>query len=521
MKKIYLYPGQFVIQTEEVEISTILGSCVAVVLFDRQRGVGGMNHFLLPEQPPQEKSSARYGRTATVELVEEMLRSGSKPRDLQAKIYGGGNVLSGVQIGEGIGNRNIQMARDVLNEFRIPILDQNTGGVQSRKIILNSKTFQVDHQFLVGQTIDTSGCKPLEKVESVKVLIVDDSATVRSIFSRIFQKHGIEVVGVAANALEAREMIVKHRPQVLTLDLEMPHMSGVSFLEKLMTHYPLPVVVVSSLSSQGEAAVKCMDYGAIEFVHKPSQYDPKVLSELGLSLVEKVRAASLAKVSSRKKDSSKESKGGARVADVGQIEVIRRSSSQGLRCIVVSGNTGSADSMTKFLAHLPSDSPPVVISNSTVAPFLSGYISSIAKTVRLGLDVAADGQYLQMGHVYFAPTTHHVELVSHGSDIQIKLSRSAMELAQKPSGNILFQSAAREIQGNCVGILLSSFGSDGVKGLESLHSAGAFTMVERPDLAQFPYGPQQCVNLGVVGFAGDPRQFSSIIDQVRSKKVVA
>ena len=295
MKKLYLYPGQWASLKEPGVIKTILGSCVGVALYDYRMKLGGLNHFLLPNLPSGENPSTRYGDIAISTLIEATLGNGASKKFLQAKVYGGANVLDGVQIGVGIGNRNVETAFRLLEENHIPILESDTGGNTGRIIEMNTQTFEVKcrQEGEEGKPVDITGFGHLKAVKNVKVVVVDDSLTVRSIFQKIFRQQGIDVVGTAADPFEAREVIVRTKPDVITLDIEMPKMNGIAFLEKLMKHMPMPVVMVSSLGSQGEAALRALELGAVEFIQKPSQYDPQLLRQLGELLAEKVKAASI------------------------------------------------------------------------------------------------------------------------------------------------------------------------------------------------------------------------------------
>lgn len=146
MKQIYLFPGEWAYSREEAEISTILGSCVAVAIYDYKLQTGGLNHYLLPSPPSHEAPSARYGTIAIPLLIEEMIRDGSKKNCLQAKVYGGASVLNGVTIGDGIGVSNIDIAIQILEMMNIPVIEKNVGGLHGRKIALNTFTFEVFHR---------------------------------------------------------------------------------------------------------------------------------------------------------------------------------------------------------------------------------------------------------------------------------------------------------------------------------------------------------------------------------------
>nr|BFD69062.1 hypothetical protein HAGR004_40840 [Bdellovibrio sp. HAGR004] len=342
----YLFPGKFAAFKEETVISTLLGSCVAVAIYDPTTHIGGLNHYLLPEGMPDERPNARYAVSAIPMLIDECVRLGANRSKLQAKIYGGANVISVSNLGDGIGKRNIEVAEKMLRDMGIPIIEKNVAGESARTIKVNTSNFNVVHNSSkesgnVDKPVDVSGFKPLSIAKTVKVLIVDDSATVRTLFTNIFAKSGLEVVGAAADAYQAREMILNKKPDVMTLDIEMPKMSGVMFLEKIMKHHPIPTVMVSSLASTGDAALKSLELGAVEFVHKPSQFDPAVLKDLAGMLVDKVKAAASVNVLKKIRETP------ALVTDLKNIttDAVKIKKAAELKVIVLGGNAGSATAL--------------------------------------------------------------------------------------------------------------------------------------------------------------------------------
>jgi two-component system chemotaxis response regulator CheB len=497
MNKYYLFPGKLAAFKEETIISTLLGSCVAVALHDPIAKVGGLNHYLLPELGSMDVRNPRYGTAAIEMLIEEMLCLGASLGRIQAKIYGGGNVIAVSALGESIGRRNIEVAERLLRNKGIPILGKNVGGESGRTIKLNTATFEVFHRFnneenSGAESLDISGFKPLLVAKAVKVLIVDDSATVRALFTNIFQKNGLEVVGAAADAYQARELIALKRPDVLTLDIEMPRMSGVMFLEKLMKFQPIPVVMVSSLGSNGDAAMKALELGAVEFVHKPSQFDPLILKDLAGTLVEKVRAAASVNVLKTLKEKPSLFPGEMSAS----AEKVKKKS-QELKVIVMGGNAGSANAVEKILEGLAVDNPPMVVSCSIVANFLESFFQKMKTKTKVNLVAAKDGDWLRMGVVYFIPAGHHGKIVAAANGPQIRIERGAPVASQLPSANVLFKSAALAYASGAYGILLSGFGTDGVDGLTALQDKGGMTVAQHPEDAQFPYGPQKAIELGV------------------------
>lgn len=515
----YLYPGKLAAFSDETVISTLLGSCVAVALHDPVAKVGGLNHYLLPEALPGERSNGRYGEHAIPMLVEECVRLGADRRRLQAKVYGGGNVISVSSIGEGIGRRNIELADQMLRAMNIPIIERNVAGESARTIKLNTMTFHVLHNVSrEGGTketpVDVSGFKPLLVAKGVKVLVVDDSATVRTLFTNIFTKSGLEVVGAAADPYQAREMILQKKPDVLTLDIEMPKMSGVVFLEKLMKHHPVPVVMVSSLQSTGEAALRSLELGAVEFVHKPSQFDPAVLKDLAGMLVDKVKAAASVNILKKIKEAPAPE---VKSTVMASSPVLRKAAE--LKVIVVGGNAGSANALEQFIKGLAADTPPVVVACSTVANFATAYISKLKGLSKVQPVVAKDGDFLRMGHVYLIPAEHHGKVQATGNGPILKLEKGTPVASQLPSADVLFQSAAQSYSKGVYAILLGGFGSDGVQGLTEVQRAGGASIVQHPEEAQFPYGPQKAIELGVADEVLKAEMLSQHLMQYRNQNL--
>ncbi len=514
MKSLFLLPGKYAAFNEPLEIKTVLGSCVSVVLVDRTAKCMGINHYLLTSLPKSEAPTGRYGECAIPLLLQDMEKLGAKIEQMQAHVFGGANVLKDVQIGKEVGQLNIEYAFQTLRTLGIPIVEKNVGGIKSRKVVVNSHDFSVKEVLLnesEAQEIDITGYKKLKQIKKVKVLIVDDSATIRTLFQNIFNKNGLEVVGVAADAYQARELIVSKKPDVITLDIEMPKMNGVVFLEKLMQSMPLPVVMVSSLGNQGEAALKALSLGAVEFMHKPTQFDPQILKQLGEMLVEKVKAAANVKV--RKLESQK-------INEKHAVHVNEKNAFiAGLNIIAVGGNIGSQKSLETLLRSLPADSPPVVISNSTISGFLDAYLKEIQRGISVELRVASDGEILKSGCVYFAPAEIHLKVVDQSSNFIARLRESMPINGQKPSIDVLFSSIAKCANAKAIGILMSGFGRDGVDGLKSLHAAGSQTMVEEPSACDFPYAPQQAISVGVVDYIREAKDFVTTVMQVRNRSV--
>ena len=513
MNKFYLLPGKVYASKEPTEITTILGSCVAIALYDPLTKIGGLNHFLLPGSSEPSHQTARYGVFALAELIQQLKECGASISTLQAKVYGGASVLGDMSQNLDVGKRNIKLATSLLEEMKIPVLDKIVGGDEGCRIVFQTDNFMIQHRYFKDSDVnpDVSGFAKVQAKKKCKVLIVDDSATVRSLFEKIFKKHGLQVVGVASNAFEAREMIVQTKPDVMTLDIEMPMMSGVAFLEKIMKHFPVPTVMVSSLGSQGEAALKALDLGAVEFVHKPSQFDVGDLQKLAEDLVDKVRAAANVQVKKHSFESMPQAPSRNSVSRLAKVGA-------NLSLVAVSGNSGSPKSLEILFANLPSDTPPVVVACSTLTFLMDDFIKDMQrKFPNLSFQKAKDGEILKSGYVYLGPAERHFKVKEVGGRLQCNLIAGHAVNSQIPSGTLLFESAALAAPAKSVGILLSGYGIDGIEGLIQMQAAGCFTMAEDPRQLSFPFAPQAAISQGVVDEIHTADKMHEAILKVRNR----
>ncbi|HYX38180.1 MAG TPA: chemotaxis protein CheB [Oligoflexus sp.] len=518
MNEYFVYPGQLMASREKARIKTILGSCVSVVLWDRTHHIGGLCHYLLPEPTPGSVPSARYGSFAIPELLQRMLELGAQREHIQAKIYGGGNVVNHLNRLDGnIGDRNVEEAHVQLKALKIPVLESNIGGTKGRVIALDTSSFNVDHRFSDNRSESEtlSGVTLTSPRERVRVLIVDDSATVRTLFSKaLAQSSNIEVVGTATDPFDAREKIIALKPDVLTLDIEMPRMNGVAFLEKLMKHHPMPVVMVSSLGADGEAAQRALELGAVEFVQKPSQYDPALLSELGEILIQKIIAASTAQLKSFQ-PIAKPTAGPRHLPESGRAP-------NALRLITVGGNVGCSEPLAALIRGLASDTPPVVVSASTISSFIGTYTQRLQPQCRVELQILRmEETQLTMGKVYFATADSHVQIHSTPSGgLVARLEKGGPFFGQKPSSEKLFQSAAEAAKGSVCGILLSSFSADGIAGLLKIRETGGITVVQNPEECSFNATPAAAIEKGAADYILNAVEIPGCLMELRNRKVL-
>ncbi len=271
-KRIFLLPGEYCITKSPALISTLLGSCVAVSLFNKKLNFGGMNHFMLPKMPESSSKSTKYGDYSTELLIKFMKKGDPNLANIEAMMFGGGHVVGHLHSGNGIANANIQIAREVLNKHNIKIIKEDVGGNNGRKIYCQSW----DNQVTVGiiekseYTKEVTMKRNYPAKNKIRLLIVDDSSLVRSIIRQsVSDDPEIEVIGEAVDPFEAREKILEADPDVITLDIVMPRMDGISFLKKLMVYKPLPVIIISTIAQKGSTQrLRADKIGAFEIIDK-------------------------------------------------------------------------------------------------------------------------------------------------------------------------------------------------------------------------------------------------------------
>jgi len=273
-ENIFLLPGELAFCREPTTVSTLLGSCVAVTLFDRRHHWGGLNHYMVPEAIGS-LPDGKVGRSAIPALVRMATMAGAKTGDLEARLFGGGAVL-GAQVtvaaailGD-IGQKNGELAREVLAALHIAVVQEVLGGTHGRRIRLDSVSGQVQVETMGGTSAVECVRPPRRAGERCRVLVIDDSALVRQLLGKIIaQSADFVVCGEAEDPFAARERILDLDPDVLCLDLIMPKMDGLAFLRRLMQYKPIPTVVVSTIAKAGSAMrAKVLEAGAIDTIDK-------------------------------------------------------------------------------------------------------------------------------------------------------------------------------------------------------------------------------------------------------------
>ncbi|MCB1906379.1 MAG: chemotaxis response regulator protein-glutamate methylesterase [Rhodocyclaceae bacterium] len=324
---------------------------------------------------------------------------------------------------------------------------------------------------------------------AIKVLIVDDSAVMRSLLAELVAAApDLVVVGTAPDPLAAREMIKSLNPDVLTLDVEMPKMDGLDFLERLMRLRPMPVVMVSTLTEKGsEITLRALELGAVDFLAKPGR-SVEIL-EYGEEIRDKIRAAYQARVRSGHRQ-----EGGAIRREAVRIQLDQRDLKD--RLLLIGASTGGTEAIKDVLTGLPGHCPPVMMVQHMPEMFTGSFARRLDGLCELTVKEAEHGEALRPGVAYLAPGHSHLLLARRGGVLQCELSRGEPVNRHRPSVDVLFESAARLVGAKVIAALLTGMGKDGAKGMLGLKRAGAWTIAQ-DEASCVVYGmPREAAEIG-------------------------
>jgi two-component system, chemotaxis family, protein-glutamate methylesterase/glutaminase len=314
----------------------------------------------------------------------------------------------------------------------------------------------------------------------IKVLVVDDSALVRKLLSAMLMRApDIQVVGTASDPYAAREKIKSLNPDVITLDVEMPRMDGITFLENLMRLRPMPVVMVSSLTQRGaDVTLRALELGAIDFVAKPRIDIAGTLEDYENELIAKVRVAAQARVlprsGKRARELDERNSTSAVVPALSARAMLRTTD----RIIAIGASTGGTEAIREVLEEMPPDAPAIVISQHIPAAFSKPFADRMNRSSPMAVCEAQDGQQILPGHVYIAPGDRHLLVERDGARYLCRLSSGPHVNRHRPSVDVMFRSVAQNVGPNAVGVLLTGMGDDGARGLREMLEAGAATIAQ-------------------------------------------
>lgn len=346
-------------------------------------------------------------------------------------------------------------------------------------------------------------------MSKIKVLCVDDSALIRNIMTNIVnQQPDMEMVATALDPLIARDLIKLHNPDVLTLDVEMPRMDGLDFLERLMRLRPMPVIMVSSLTSKGsDITLSALELGAVDFVTKPQMGLQEGMMQYSELIAEKIRTAATAHIRRRELHS-------------GPPKIISSPLMGSEKIIAIGASTGGTEAIRHVLMQMPASCPGIVIAQHMPPGFTRSFADRLDKICQISVKEAEDGERVLPGHAYIAPGGKHMELCRSGANYHVRLNELPPVNRHRPSVDMLLQSVAKSAGKNAVGAILTGMGHDGAKGLLELHQTGARTLAQSEKTCVVYGMPREAVALNAVSEIVDLDQIAqtilkSIVGQAR------
>lgn len=310
-------------------------------------------------------------------------------------------------------------------------------------------------------------------MRKIRVLIVDDSALIRALLTKILgDDPDIDVVGAAADAYQAREMIKALNPDVLTLDIEMPKMDGIAFLRNIMRLRPMPVVMISTLTERGApATLEALDIGAVDFIAKPKSTSGENLADYAQEIIERIKGAAVARVRASEPMRLSSKKTPARPP-------LALGSVRAGALLAIGASTGGTEAIKEVLTRMPANAPPVLIAQHIPPVFSSSYAQRLDSCCEMTVVEAVDGQAIETGCAYLAPGDFHLVLQPRGGGFVCRLLSTERVNRHRPSVDVLFESVAEQIGGKAVAALLTGMGADGARGLLAIRDAGGHTIVQ-------------------------------------------
>ncbi len=326
--------------------------------------------------------------------------------------------------------------------------------------------------------------------KKIKVLVVDDSAIVRKILTdAITAEKDLEVVGTAPDPFIARDKILALKPDVLTLDLEMPRMDGLTFLKKLMQYHPLPTIVISSLGQAScQATLDALRFGAVEVLAKPG--GPYSVGELQLHLANKIRAAAAARI-----------RPSVPTAHPAHIETTKSAPAKSFcsdTVIAIGASTGGTEAIAEVLKHMPAETPPIVITQHIPPVFSLAFANRLNQLCAMEVKEAVDGDIVLPGRVLIAPGNFHMVLRRSGETMRVQIKDGPQVCYQRPSVDVMFASVAEAYGANAIGVILTGMGADGAQGLLRMKRAGAATIAQDEGSCVVFGMPREAIRTGAV-----------------------
>ncbi len=338
--------------------------------------------------------------------------------------------------------------------------------------------------------------------KKVRVLIIDDSASVRQTLARVLEADpDIDVIGTASDPFMAARKIQEEIPDVITLDVEMPRMDGITFLRKLMSQRPIPVVMCSSLTEQGsETLLQALEAGAVDVILKPKIGAADHLAETGMRICEVVKSAAHARLVGRPRRTGSMSGPAAKLtADAVLPPPTGKAMAKTTEMVVcVGASTGGTEALRDFLEQLPANAPGIVIVQHMPEKFTAAFAKRLNTLCEMEVKEAVDGDPVLRGHVLIAPGDRHMLLERQGARYHVSVRTGPLVSRHRPSVDVLFRSAARSAGANAMGVIMTGMGDDGARGMAEMHEAGAYTIAQ-DEATSIVYGmPKEAVARGGV-----------------------
>jgi two-component system chemotaxis response regulator CheB len=350
-------------------------------------------------------------------------------------------------------------------------------------------------------------------MKRIRVLLIDDSALVREVLRVLLTRDpGIEIVGAASDAARGADLIAKLTPDVVTLDVEMPGMNGLTLLERIMRERPVPVVMISSITEKGsQLAMRALELGAVEVIEKPKLDVRTGTFAMADELIAKVRAAACARPRAA---AARHTHAAEQVAPIRTLDGSLSSSN---KIIAIGASTGGTEALVSVLSALPADAPPVLVVQHMPARFLVSFAERLDRICRMQVRLASNGDKLQAGCVLIGPGGTHLQLARAGADLQVRLTTEPAAELHKPSVEVLFNSCAKVAAKRAIGVMLTGMGADGADGMLQMRRAGAHTIAQSEETCVVFGMPKEAIARGgVVEVVALERIAQAIVRSVRS-----